>query len=307
MHNFICTLVLLGVVTHAFLPPSSRLSVPNRLYRSFLRAEDRPPISRRKVAALAPKSTVPSTVPTLFERRQILSMISLATATAMSPSNVNAATTSTPSLPTTAVNPVLLDLVSVPPSLRNSIAAYSLPGCTVTCISLPSTRSQSVSLSVPTGSTSQPSTLRGLPHFCEHMLFLGTKKYPNSLESYLSQITGSSNAYTEPEFTTYYMSSVPDFNAVDRLLHFLIDPTFTLDSVSKEVNAVSSEHTKNLQSDVFRISELQKVRRSKELNEATSWERVDSVRFSTALVASFSLDMSTPLSPPLGYNSLTST
>ncbi|GMH83013.1 hypothetical protein TrST_g610 [Triparma strigata] len=185
-------------------------------------------------------------------------MISLATATAMSPSNVNAATT--PSLPTTAVNPVLLDLVSVPPSLRNSIAAYSLPGCTVTCISLPSTRSQSVSLSVPTGSTSQPLTLRGLPHFCEHMLFLGTKKYPNSLESYLSQITGSSNAYTEPEFTTYYMSSVPDFNAVDRLLHFLIDPTFTLDSVSKEVNAVSSEHTKNLQSDVFRISELQKLR-----------------------------------------------
>jgi len=43
----------------------------------------------------------------------------------------------------------------------------------------------------------------GLAHFLEHMLFLGSKKFPVSDEyrSFLSQNSGLSNAYTSKSFT----------------------------------------------------------------------------------------------------------
>ncbi|GMH92634.1 hypothetical protein TL16_g12404, partial [Triparma laevis f. inornata] len=197
----------------------------------------------------------PPSLPPHFERRNFLHLLTLSTTLPLLPTSSSALTPSS-SPPT----PLKINLLSLPPSLRSSISAYTLPGATVTCISLPDVRSQSVALSVPVGSTSQPRELKGLPHFCEHMLFLGSKKYPSSLESYLSQTTGSSNAYTSPESTTYYLTSPPSPSSLDRLLRFLIDPLFDLGAVSKEINAVSSEHTKNLQSDIFRISELQKLR-----------------------------------------------
>jgi insulysin len=45
-----------------------------------------------------------------------------------------------------------------------------------------------------------------MAHFLEHMLFLGTAKYPdeNSYSSYLSAHGGTSNAYTAKEQTNYY-------------------------------------------------------------------------------------------------------
>ena len=43
--------------------------------------------------------------------------------------------------------------------------------------------------------------VEGLAHFNEHMLFLGTKKYPkeDSFEEFLSANGGASNAYTASE------------------------------------------------------------------------------------------------------------
>lgn len=42
-------------------------------------------------------------------------------------------------------------------------------------------------------------SLQGLSHYLEHMLFMGSKKYPNENEydQYLQQHGGSSNAYTD--------------------------------------------------------------------------------------------------------------
>jgi insulysin len=41
-------------------------------------------------------------------------------------------------------------------------------------------------------------TLPGIAHFCEHMLFIGTSKYPteNAYDQFLSTHGGSSNAFT---------------------------------------------------------------------------------------------------------------
>lgn len=58
----------------------------------------------------------------------------------------------------------------------------------------------------PVGSLSDPPNIAGLSHFCEHMLFLGTKKYPkeNEYSQFLSEHAGSSNAFTSGEHTNYY-------------------------------------------------------------------------------------------------------
>jgi insulysin len=46
----------------------------------------------------------------------------------------------------------------------------------------------------------------GLAHFCEHMLFLGTKKYPdeNHYSKFVQQNGGSKNAATGEDYTYYY-------------------------------------------------------------------------------------------------------
>jgi len=49
-------------------------------------------------------------------------------------------------------------------------------------------------------------------HFLEHMLFLGTSKYPDEsgYDKYLKQHAGMSNAYTDRDHTNYYFDVSPD-------------------------------------------------------------------------------------------------
>ncbi len=56
------------------------------------------------------------------------------------------------------------------------------------------------------GSYEDPEELPGLAHMCEHMLFLGTEKYPkeNEYSSFLQQHGGSSNAFTSACHTNYF-------------------------------------------------------------------------------------------------------
>ena len=53
-------------------------------------------------------------------------------------------------------------------------------------------------MTVNIGAFVEPDDLPGLAHFLEHMLFLGTEKYPdeNVYSKFLSEHGGSSNAYT---------------------------------------------------------------------------------------------------------------
>lgn len=67
---------------------------------------------------------------------------------------------------------------------------------------------------------SDPWDIPGLAHFCEHMLFLGTEKFPceNEYTKHLSEHSGSSNAYTASDHTNYYFDVAPDAfkDALDR-------------------------------------------------------------------------------------------
>ena len=92
-------------------------------------------------------------------------------------------------------------------------------------------------------------TTPGLAHFCEHMLFLGTKKYPEEGEyaQFLSSNGGVHNAYTEAENTNYYFSvnSGKLEEALDRFAQFYISPLFNGDAVDREISAVNSEYEKD--------------------------------------------------------------
>jgi len=99
-------------------------------------------------------------------------------------------------------------------------------------------------------------------HFLEHMLFLGTKKYPQpgAYQQYLSSHGGYSNAYTADEHTNYFFSVSHNGyeGALDRFAHFFIAPSFDQQYAEREVNAVASEHSKNLESDYWRVLQVQR-------------------------------------------------
>eukprot|EP01125_Pyxidicula_operculata_P014818 TRINITY_DN4988_c0_g1_i1.p1 TRINITY_DN4988_c0_g1~~TRINITY_DN4988_c0_g1_i1.p1 ORF type:complete len:953 (-),score=186.42 TRINITY_DN4988_c0_g1_i1:40-2898(-) len=123
------------------------------------------------------------------------------------------------------------------------------------------TEKAAASLDVRVGHFSDPHGVHGLAHFCEHMLFLGTEKYPeeNTYSEYLNEHGGSSNAYTSKENTNYYFDVAYTHleGALDRFAQFFISPLFTQDCTDREMKAVHSEHCKNLQNDTWRTMQLQ--------------------------------------------------
>lgn len=132
----------------------------------------------------------------------------------------------------------------------------------VVIISDPNSSRAAAAMDVHVGSTMDPISLPGLAHFCEHMSFLGTEKFPeeSAFSNYLATHGGSTNAYTDQEDTVYYFDINSEFlpDALDRFSQFFIAPTFSEDGTARELNAIESEHSKNLNNDGFRLFQLEK-------------------------------------------------
>ncbi len=135
-------------------------------------------------------------------------------------------------------------------------------GLKVLLVSDPTTDKAAAALDVHVGHMKDPWKLPGLAHFCEHMLFLGTEKYPdeNEYNKFLSQNAGSSNAYTALDHTNYFFDVSPKElgGALDRFGQFFLKPLFTESATDREVKAVNSEHEKNVASDLWRINQLER-------------------------------------------------
>jgi insulysin len=123
-------------------------------------------------------------------------------------------------------------------------------GLKVLAVHDPKASKSGFAVAVSSGSFYDPVELPGLAHFCEHLLFLGTKKFPDeaSFDSFLSQHDGSNNAYTEQERTVFYneISHAGFSEGMDRFAQFFISPLFKQELVGRELNAVNSEHLKNV-------------------------------------------------------------
>src|SRR5690554_5081946 len=79
-------------------------------------------------------------------------------------------------------------------------------GLQVLLISDPGAAKAAAALDVRVGSADNPPGREGLAHFLEHMLFLGTDKYPDpaEYEQFITEHGGSRNAYTSFEHTNYF-------------------------------------------------------------------------------------------------------
>ncbi|AOS43658.1 Protease 3 precursor [Lacunisphaera limnophila] len=133
-------------------------------------------------------------------------------------------------------------------------------GLKVILLSDPKLNKSSASLAVAAGSYSDPANRQGLAHFLEHMLFLGTEKYPDEADygNYLKINGGYNNAYTAGDHTNYLLEIRHEAfeGALDRLSQFFIAPLFTPEFTEREMNAVNSENQKNLENDLWRQYQL---------------------------------------------------
>jgi insulysin len=127
-------------------------------------------------------------------------------------------------------------------------------------VSDPETEKSSACCDVRVGSLCDPADAQGLAHFLEHMLFMGTEKYPveNAYSSFLNSHGGFSNAYTDQENTVYYFDVQNDFmeGALDMFASFFTCPILSDSATTREMNAVDSENTKNLQVSLYGINKI---------------------------------------------------
>lgn len=107
-------------------------------------------------------------------------------------------------------------------------------------------KQSAAALCVGVGSFSDPPDLPGLAHFLEHMVFMGSEKYPseNGFDAFLKKHGGSDNASTDCERTVFQFDvQRKSFKeALDRWAQFFICPLMIRDAIDREVEAVDSEY-----------------------------------------------------------------
>nr|VFK11042.1 MAG: Secreted Zn-dependent peptidases, insulinase-like [Candidatus Kentron sp. LPFa]VFK27379.1 MAG: Secreted Zn-dependent peptidases, insulinase-like [Candidatus Kentron sp. LPFa] len=129
-------------------------------------------------------------------------------------------------------------------------AAFALPNrLKVLVISDPETDKAACALDVFVGSNANPDNRPGLAHFLEHMLFLGTREYPepDAFQAFIAKHAGEQNAYTGFAHTNYYFDVDTEHlrAALERFGQFFIAPLFSKIYVDRERSAVDAEfHTK---------------------------------------------------------------
>jgi len=110
------------------------------------------------------------------------------------------------------------------------------------------------------GYLSDPSDLGGLAHFVEHMVFMGSEKYPdeNAWGTFLNERGGSDNGETDSEHTVFYFDVAPQDlkDALDRFAQFFVSPLFKWDASRREVKAIESEFQQAIQGDSERLAQL---------------------------------------------------
>ncbi len=182
------------------------------------------------------------------------------------------------------------DFIKSLPDKRSYRAITLSNQLTVLLVSDLVTDVEAAAVHVRAGHFDDPPNRAGLAHFHEHMLFLGTEKYPkeNEYEDFLGRNGGMSNAYTDMEDTNYYFNVSPldhgkegdDANsggerteksgqnssgismalsgALDRFAQFFISPLFDQSMLERELRAVNSEYLNGRTADNWRNFQLLK-------------------------------------------------
>ncbi|QYK03837.1 insulinase family protein [Shewanella zhangzhouensis] len=132
----------------------------------------------------------------------------------------------------------------------------------VLLVSDPQASQAAASMAVNVGHFDDPAQRLGMAHFLEHMLFLGTEKYPDPAEyhAFINQHGGSNNAWTGTEHTNFFFTINADVfdESLDRFSQFFIAPAFNRELVDRERQAIESEYSLKLKDDVRRMYQVHK-------------------------------------------------
>ncbi len=102
------------------------------------------------------------------------------------------------------------------------------------------------------GSSVEQKGKSGLAHFMEHLMFKGTKKYPQSYYSdFLSKIGGTENAFTSYDYTAYFQ--IFPSQKLEKIIELEADRmknlTLTKDNVDIERKVILEERFQRIESD----------------------------------------------------------
>ncbi|MGI5308161.1 insulinase family protein [Rheinheimera sp. WS51] len=125
----------------------------------------------------------------------------------------------------------------------------------VILVSDPAAEKSAAALSVGVGLLQDPMTQQGMAHYLEHMLFLGTERYPDTkgYSEFMTKNGGAQNAYTWLDVTNYMFKVNNDAfdEALDRFSDFFKAPKLYPEYTDKEKNAVNAEWSMRREMDFF--------------------------------------------------------
>ena len=126
----------------------------------------------------------------------------------------------------------------------------------VLLISDKDTEKSAASITMGVGSLDETKEFFGLAHFFEHVLFLGSKKYPKPLEyeEFFTNQGGASDAFTDDHMTFYGFDCHNEafYEALDRTVDSIKHPLFNKKYTKKEISAIISEYVGYQQDDGWR-------------------------------------------------------
>lgn len=124
------------------------------------------------------------------------------------------------------------------------------------------TNKSAAALAVNAGHFNDPKQRQGLAHFIEHMLFLGTEKYPDGSEyqKFISQHGGTNNAWTATEHTSFFFDIQHQYfaEALERFGQFFTAPLLSESFINKERQNIDAEFKLKLKDEIRRLYDVHK-------------------------------------------------
>jgi len=146
--------------------------------------------------------------------------------------------------------------VLVSPNDNRAYKTLVLPNkLEVMLVSDPTAEKSAAALSVGVGLLQDPMSQQGMAHYLEHMLFLGTERYPDTkgYSEFMTANGGAQNAYTWLDITNYMfkVNNGAYDEALDRFSDFFKAPKLYPEYTDKEKNAVNAEWSMRREMDFF--------------------------------------------------------
>ena len=149
-----------------------------------------------------------------------------------------------------------IEIERSPADNRNYRAVALDNGLEALVVSDPQAEKAAAALDINVGSANDPEAREGLAHFLEHMLFLGTEKYPDPGEysRFLAEHGGADNAMTSFAHTSHFfdIDAAHLENALDRFAQFFIAPCFDAERVDGERQIIHAEYSSQRRADRVR-------------------------------------------------------